>query len=64
MDTLRRSSLVTQFPKPSDKNIGGITSQLELIAKMITVRNERGDGINRDVFYCEMGGESEKVYTI
>jgi uncharacterized protein (DUF1501 family) len=37
-------------------NVGGIGSQLEQIARLIRARNERGNGIDRDVFYCEMGG--------
>ena len=54
--TYRRVQLVTSFPIPSNLNVGGITSQLKQIAMLIRARNERGKGINRDVFYCEMGG--------
>ncbi|KAL7554934.1 hypothetical protein ACHAWF_018496 [Thalassiosira exigua] len=54
--TLRATSLATSFASPAATNVGGITSQLKLIAKLINIRNERGNGINRDVFYCEMGG--------
>ena len=56
--TLRNTDLATPFASPAKTNVGGITSQLKLIARLITIRNERGSGINRDVFYCEMGGES------
>ena len=63
--TLRNTDLATDFPtclKVGNKcrttlDVGGITSQLKLIARLISIRNERGNGINRDVFYCEMGGE-------
>lgn len=54
--SLRDAKLVTSFPIPAAKNVDEISSQLELIAKLITIRNERGNGINRDVFFCEMGG--------
>ena len=54
--TLRNTNLATSFPSPAQFNVGGITSQLNLIARLIAIRNERGAGINRDVFYCEMGG--------
>ena len=53
---LRQTDLATSFRTPGEKNVGGIASQLKLIAKLIAIRNERGKGINRDVFYCEMGG--------
>ena len=62
-DTLRRTKLVTPFETPGANNVGGISDQLKLIAKLITIRNERGHGINRDVFYCEMGGEFTYVRT-
>jgi uncharacterized protein (DUF1501 family) len=49
-------SLATPFNIPPDLNAGGISSQLELVAKLIRSRDQRGNGVNRDVFYCEMGG--------
>ena len=48
--------LVTPYETPPELNAGGISSQLKMVAKLIRLRNERGKGINRDVFYCEMGG--------
>lgn len=54
--TYRGVQLATSFPIPADMNVGGISSQLEQIARLIKARNERGNGIDRDVFYCEMGG--------
>ncbi len=54
--SLRDAKLATSFSIPEKRNVGEISSQLELIAKLITIRNERGNGINRDVFFCEMGG--------
>ena len=56
VETLRRTKLATSFDIATGKNVGGIGSQLRMIAKLINIRNERGNGINRDVFYCEMGG--------
>ena len=53
--SLRKTGLATDYP--SGPNVGGISSQLKLIAQLIATRNERGNGINRDVFYCEMAGE-------
>ena len=53
--TLRGTGLATPFPL--GPNVGDIGRQLRLIARLISIRNERGHGINRDVFYCEMGGE-------
>ena len=53
---IRATDLVTPFQEPGALNIGQITSQLKLVARLINIRNERGNGINRDVFYCEMGG--------
>ena len=53
--TLRDTDLATDWVK--QPNVGGITGQLKLVARLISIRNERGNGINRDVFYCEMGGE-------
>ena len=55
VDTLRGTDLATDFV--TQPNVGGITGQLKLVARLISIRNERGNGINRDVFYCEMGGE-------
>ncbi len=49
-------SLATPFSIPPELNVGGISSQLELVARLIRLRDQRGNGINRDVFYCEMGG--------
>lgn len=53
---IRGTDLATSFPTPANLDVGGISSQLKLIAKLINIRNERGNGINRDVFYAEMGG--------
>jgi len=53
---LRSTDLATSFPTPGKTDIGGIASNLKLVAQLINIRNERGNGINRDVFYCEMGG--------
>lgn len=55
--TLRAATLATPFETPPQTNAGGISSQLKLIARLIAIRNERGNGINRDVFYADMGGE-------
>ena len=33
-----------------------IGSQMKLIARLIKIRNERGRGINRDVFHAQMSG--------
>jgi hypothetical protein len=49
-------SLATPFNIPPELNVGGISSQLELVARLIRSRDQRGNGVNRDVFYCEMGG--------
>lgn len=57
MTTVRSTVLATSFPTPQRLDVGGISTQLQLIAQLINARNERGNGINRDVFYCEMGGE-------
>ena len=48
--------LETQFKEVPKRNIGAIISQLKLVARLISIRNQRGKGINRDVFYCEHGG--------
>lgn len=53
---IRATDLATPFLEPLALNVGGITSQLKLVARLIAIRNFRGNGINRDVFYCEMGG--------
>jgi uncharacterized protein (DUF1501 family) len=53
---LRATDLATPFLEPGTNNVDSITSQLKLVAKLISIRNDRGNGINRDVFYCEMGG--------
>ena len=49
-------NLVTDFDTPSELDVGDISSQLKLIAKLIRLRDLRGNGISRDIFYCEMGG--------
>ncbi|KAL7553976.1 hypothetical protein ACHAWF_017328 [Thalassiosira exigua] len=56
VSSLRGASLATDFTTPGTLDVGEISSQLKMVARLITVRNERGNGINRDVFYCEMGG--------
>ena len=63
VQTLRTTGLATPFATPSATNVGGIATQLKLIAKLIAIRNDRGNSINRDVFYCEMGGEFSYVST-
>lgn len=47
---------MTDFVIPVHLNVGEISSQLQLVARLIRLRDLRGKGINRDVFYCEMGG--------
>ena len=49
-------TLDTPFHIPPELDVGGISSQLELVARLIKMRDRRGQGINRDIFYCEMGG--------
>lgn len=56
VNVLRGTSLDTGFATPAATNIGGIASQMKMIARLIKIRNERGQGINRDAFYAEMGG--------
>lgn len=53
---IRASDLATQFKEVPKRNVGAIISQLKLVARLISIRNQRGKGINRDVFYCEHGG--------
>lgn len=55
----RRSSIRgvkpdSSFPTHLDAN--AIGSQLKLIARLIKIRNERGSGVNRDVFHAQMSG--------
>ena len=50
---IRKIELKTTFEENSKFNVGSIISQLKLIAKLIVIRNERGNGINRDVFFAE-----------
>jgi uncharacterized protein (DUF1501 family) len=52
----RSVNLVTDFVIPAHLNVGEISSQLQLVARLIRLRDLRGEGINRDVFYCEVGG--------
>jgi len=35
----------------------GIVNQLKTVARLIRVHSERGLGVNRDVFFVEMGGK-------
>ena len=44
----------SSFPTHLDAN--AIGSQLKLIARLIKIRNERGGGVNRDVFHAQMSG--------
>ena len=37
-------------------NVGEISSQLQLVARLIRLRDLRGKGISRDVIYCMIGG--------
>ena len=53
---MRQNNLKTNFTAPPQYNVGGIISQLKLVANLIALRDERGNGINRDVFFVEMGG--------
>ena len=53
-ESIRGVSPVTPFS--SSKDTGGLTSQLKLISRLIAIRNERGGGINRDVFHAQQGG--------
>ena len=52
----RATNLATNFTAAPEFNVGGIVSQLRLVANLIALRNERRSGINRDVFFVEMGG--------
>ena len=55
-EKFRSINLLTDFVIPGHLNVGEISSQLQLVARLIRLRDLRGNGINRDVFYCEMGG--------
>lgn len=53
-DDLANTFTLTQFTTSNDPS--GINQQLKRVAQLIALRNQRGQGINRDVFYVEMGG--------
>ena len=53
-ESIRGVRPVTPFS--TSKDTGGLTSQLKLISRLIAIRNERGGGINRDVFHAQQGG--------
>ena len=54
VDIIRQTKLQTSFSSPLD--VGNINRQLKLVAELITARHLRAQGINRDVFYVQMGG--------
>jgi len=54
VESIRGIKPITPFQ--SNLDTGGITSSLKQIARLIAIRNERGGGINRDVFHAQQGG--------
>ena len=54
VESIRGVKPVTPFATNLDT--GGITSSLKQVARLIAIRNERGSGINRDVFHVQQGG--------
>ena len=54
VESIRGIKPITPFQ--SNLDTGGITSSLKQIARLIAIRNERGGGINRDVFHAQHGG--------
>ncbi len=57
VQTMRGVKLETAFTLPKKvADIDSINSQLKLVAGLIKAKSERGNGINRDVFYLQMGG--------
>ena len=51
---LRSIKLTTDFTKSAD--IDDIAKQVKMVAELIAAREQRGDGVNRDVFHIQMGG--------
>ena len=41
---------------PANLDTAGISSSLKLVARLMQIRNERGSGVNRDVFHVQQGG--------
>jgi hypothetical protein len=55
VNIMRGTTLQTAFAQ-SGPDIGAINQQLKLVAQLILNRDKRGNGINRDVFFVDMGG--------
>ena len=55
VQTMRGTTLQTAFAQ-NGPDIGAINQQLKLVAQLMVNRDKRGNGVNRDVFYVEMGG--------
>ena len=55
-EKFRSVNLVTDFVIPVHLNVGEISSQLQLVARLIRLRDLRSKGINCDVIYCIIGG--------
>lgn len=53
--TMRGIKLQTAFAN-SGADIDAINQQLKLVAQLIAARDSRGSGVNRDVFFVQMGG--------
>ena len=54
IESIRGVNTITTFPTNLDT--AGISSSLKLVARLMQIRNERGSGINRDVFHVQQGG--------
>ena len=50
-DLIGGTQLTTSFQAS-----GVLADQLKLVSKLIKLRNERGGGFNRDIFFVQMGG--------
>jgi uncharacterized protein (DUF1501 family) len=55
VNIMRGTTLQTAFAQ-SGPDIGATNQQLKLVAQLILNRDKRGNGINRDVFFVDMGG--------
>ena len=53
--TMRGIQLETPFSH-SGPDIDAINQQLKLVAQLMKARESRGNGVNRDVFFVQMGG--------
>ena len=55
VNTMRGVTLKTPF-QHSGADIDAINQQLKLVAQLMAARDKRGNGVNRDVFFVQMGG--------